>query len=215
MVLSAEVEPPVNSREWWDVYFHGQWDEHGGGAQTTHFMERLVASLPPREKAWLEAGGRSIVDWGCAFGEGVEVLTRAFPRCEVWGLDFSWVAVEQARRRHPGLRFVHDPEGLLPASFDVLVTSNCLEHFDDPLAIVRSQMERVRHLYILMVPDREKKLHFSHRIALSEPAFPLELGSFQRIAAEAVEVEPVYWQGGQLVVTYGSREYLAERPGAR
>jgi len=215
MVRSPEVEWPVNSRQWWDHYFRHEWDRHGGAAQTAHFMERLIASLPPRERAWLEAGGRTILDWGCAFGEGVALLARAFPGCQVWGLDFSWVAVEQARRRHPGLRFIHDPEGELPAPFDVLVTSNCLEHFDDPLAIVRQQMEKVRDLYILLVPNEEAELHYSHRIALAAAAFPAELGPFVRLEAAAVEVDPACWKGSQLLVVYGSREYVKRAAAGR
>ena len=64
----------VNSRPWWDKYFEEQWDAHGGGDQTRFFMETALSHLPEAEKAYLNSGGVTILDWGCAFGEGVTTL---------------------------------------------------------------------------------------------------------------------------------------------
>src|SRR5690348_15215074 len=92
---------PVNSPQWWEDYFRTAWDQNGGAEQTRHFMQRLIAELPAAEGRWLRTGPVSIIDWGCAHGEGVDELARAFPQARVRGLDASANAVAEARRRFP------------------------------------------------------------------------------------------------------------------
>ncbi len=92
----------INSAPWWDDYFQGQWDSCGGSERTRYFMETLLSNLPQREKAYLAGDSLTILDWGCAFGEGVAALARAFPRSRVAGLDFSRTAIGQASVRNAG-----------------------------------------------------------------------------------------------------------------
>ena len=92
----STIEPaPLNSRSWWEDYFTRQWDECGGRDQTTYFMRRLIESLPPAEHEYLASQQVSVLDWGCAFGNGVDVLGKAFPRCRPVGADFAERAVAE------------------------------------------------------------------------------------------------------------------------
>src|SRR4051794_7571906 len=116
----------VNSRPWWDDYFERQWDAHGGSEQTRYFMETVLANLPDYEKSHVRGHALTILDWGCAFGEGVAALARAFPRGPVAGLEFSRAAIDQAGVRNPGHEFIWSEDGAIPRPFDVVVTSNCL-----------------------------------------------------------------------------------------
>jgi GT2 family glycosyltransferase/2-polyprenyl-3-methyl-5-hydroxy-6-metoxy-1,4-benzoquinol methylase len=210
----AQESSPVNSREWWERYFRESWDAHGGGEQTRHFMERLLAELPAPEKSYLRSNRSSILDWGCAFGEGVELLRRAFPQSRVTGLDFAERAVEEARRRHPGREFVLSEDGSIPEEFDCIVTSNCLEHFENPLEVLKAHLRYCRKLYVLLVPYNEHPLHETHRSQFKEESFPERLGDFVRLSAQTVETDPAHWPGLQLLVVYGSQSYLRERAGA-
>ncbi len=126
------IPPAVNSRAWWEEYFKSTWDANGGEAQTRYFMELLIAHLPEPEREYLKRGSLKILDWGCAIGNGVASLAEAFPGNEVSGLDFSAGAIEEARLRHPGYEFMVTKDGEIPRPFDVIVTSNCLEHFGIP-----------------------------------------------------------------------------------
>jgi 2-polyprenyl-3-methyl-5-hydroxy-6-metoxy-1,4-benzoquinol methylase/GT2 family glycosyltransferase len=203
---------PTNSIEWWEEYFIEHWDAHGGSDQTRHFMERLIFELPPIERAFLNSAGVSILDWGCAFGEGVELLARSFPRSTVTGLDFAKTAIEQAGRRHPGQRFVQTKDGEIPEPFDVIITSNCLEHFDNPIEVLHSHLDRCNSLYILLVPYDESPLSEYHRSGFTEASFPTSIGGFGRIFVKRIDVEREYWNGQQLLVAYGSEAYLRQRP---
>jgi GT2 family glycosyltransferase/2-polyprenyl-3-methyl-5-hydroxy-6-metoxy-1,4-benzoquinol methylase len=201
----------INSREWWQEYFVENWEAHGGGEQTRHFMERLVAELPAPEQQFLRSKAVTILDWGCAFGEGVEVLGEAFPQSRVVGLDFAPNAVAEARRRHPQHEFIVTQKGDIPGEFDCIVTSNCLEHFEHPLEIIKAHLPACRNLYVLLVPYNEYPLHETHRSQFKEESFPERLAGFVRLSVRTIEIDPTYWHGPQLLVVYGSPSYLRER----
>src|SRR5260370_41909220 len=108
------TDAPINSRLWWDAYFQGSWDSYGGSGQTRYFMQTLLANLPESEKAYLQAGSRTILDWGCAFGEGVAALAKTFPQSRVAGLDFSKAAIDEARVRNAGYEDIWTDGGAIP-----------------------------------------------------------------------------------------------------
>src|SRR5260370_2511130 len=101
-------------------------------------METLRSNLPQREKAYLAGDSLTILDWGCAFGEGVAALARAFPRSRVAGLAFSRTAIGQASVRNTEHEYIWSEDGAIPRNFDVSVTSNCLEDLQTPLPVVRT-----------------------------------------------------------------------------
>ena len=205
-----EANPyPINSREWWEEYFIADWDAHGGGDQTRHFMERLLAELLTPEKVFLGSGVR-ILDWGCAFGEGVELLAQAFPRSHVAGLDFASRAIAQARKRHPNREFILAEKGV-PREFDVIITSNCLEHYEHPLEMVSAHQRSCRRLWIGLVPYNESPLHEQHRYQFREESFPKLIGHFVRLYEKVININPLHWPGQQLLVVYGSQLYINER----
>ncbi len=197
----------VNSQKWWDAYFKKGWKENHGSEQTEGFMALLVEALPEPELAFMKDDHPSILDWGCALGEGVSVLAEAFPDSEVVGADFSKVAIGRARRRYRKNRFLLTEDESLPEEFDVVVTSNCLEHFADPLAVVRQHLPSCRQLYIALVPYEESPLHEQHFAKLNEDSFPERLGGFVRIVNRVVPLDSELWTGDQLLVIYASPDY--------
>jgi hypothetical protein len=174
-------------------------------------MSLVVANLPDPEVSFLRQGGLAILDWGCAFGEGAAVLKERFPVNDVTGLDFAELAVKTAELRHQECRFIHSVDGSIPTVFDVITISNCLEHFEHPLDVVREHLPFCRSLYVILVPYNEYPLHEQHRAQLREESFPERLGTFVRLGAKVVKADPRWWNGEQLLVTYGSPQYLQQR----
>ena len=202
---------PVNSREWWEEYFASEWEANEGSEQTRHFMERLISELPESEVAYLRSTQARILDWGCAFGEGVDALQKAFPKCQVIGGDRSSAALREAKARFPANEFllINDE---IPDGLDVIVTSNCLEHFPHPLKVIERHLRFCRMFYALLVPLRETlPLHEHHVTRFTQYSFPGEIAGFRRIFAKEIDVDPVRWPGKQILVGYGSREYLIAR----
>ena len=201
----------VNSRQWWDDYFVHHWERNNGRRQTAHFAERLVASLPAAEVAHLSSQAATVLDWGCACGDGVEILAKAFPRCRVVGLDYSREAIAKARQAFPQHEFQPSESGEISSVFDVVITSNCLEHFAAPLDIIQKHLRSCRAFYVLLVPYREAPLCESHLSQFREECFPECLQGFTRIATKVIDVDPAFWNGQQLLVIYASPAYLRRR----
>ena len=201
----------LNSKAWWNEMFGSAWESNSGREQTRHFMERLIANLPEPELEFLRTVGVSILDWGCALGDGVDVLAHAFPDSKLVGLDFSRIAVEKARLTFPHLEFRTTEEGDIAETVDVITCSNCLEHFDAPLEVMRSQLAKCRQVYVALVPLDEKVLCESHRSRFDENSFPTEVEGFRRLHCQSVEVDDRLWGGKQLLAVYGSPDYCKSR----
>jgi hypothetical protein len=207
----VDVEPDTNSEEWWNRYFRSSWDEYDGSRQTRHFMRQLLLHLPGREAAFLREASVAVLDWGCAFGEGVDVLGRALRGAAVDGADFSGEAVEVAARRFPTHAFHHVAGDELPGDYDVIVTSNTLEHLTEPLAAVQRHLRSTRLVYAALTPFDEEPLRPEHFARLSLDTYPEELDGFTRVHCAPFPVDQAFWPGEQLLVVYASRDYL-DRP---
>jgi hypothetical protein len=149
---------------------------------------------------------------GCAFGEGVASLARVFPRSQVAGLDFSKTAIDEARGCNAGHEYIWSEDGSILRDFDVILTSNCLEHFEAPLAVLENHLASCNSLYIVLVPYNECPLHPQHRAQFRRESFPVYFQNFTRIHAEPIVTDPHFWPGQQLLIVYGSDRYLREGP---
>jgi glycosyltransferase involved in cell wall biosynthesis/2-polyprenyl-3-methyl-5-hydroxy-6-metoxy-1,4-benzoquinol methylase len=209
--MSTKECAPVNSRQWWDEYFAEKWQSRGGRDQTAFFMRRIIENLPDAEREYLASHEASVLDWGCAFGEGVAELARAFPRCKATGLDFAPRAIAEARRSFPRHEFIHVPDGAIGRQFDAIFVSHCLEHFDDPLAVVREHLRHCGDFYVLFSPYREVPLDPTHRAQFREECFPQWLQGFMRLEVKIIDGDPRHWPGKMILVVYGSPRYLPRR----
>jgi SAM-dependent methyltransferase len=201
--------PAVNTRAWWEDYFQHHWVANDGPNQTRYFMARLVEHLPAAERQFLDGPGRRILDWGCALGDGVDVLAQAFPHAAVSGLDFALTAIREARARFPRYGFLRVEDDGIPEVFDAIISSNCLEHFDRPLERVRAQLPACRYLYAALVPFGEQPLMECHCVRFDEASFPDEIDGFGCLVRRVFATEPRFWAGYQMLVLYGSPAYCA------
>ncbi|GEM_PF-326170 len=207
--LAASPSFSFNTRAWVDRQFKVAWEQNTGNAQTRYFMQALVAHLPLRERAYLNDHALSILDWGCALGDGVDELQLTFPHSTITGLDFSSEAIRQACQRYSSREFVHSD--FIPREFDVIITSNCLEHFDHPLAVVAMHLESCGKLYIALVPHQESPLIASHFSRFDLDTFPQRIGQWRRLYAQPIKTDAKFWDGEQLLVIYASELYLHEQ----
>ncbi len=192
------MSAPINSLAWWNRYFENQWEANNGRNQTRYFVSRLVDHIGFREANWLAATGRSILDWGCALGDGVDVLCRRFP------------AAQEAVELYTKYDFRLAEDGLPQTSFDAIVTSNCLEHFLNPFDVAARHLQFCRSLYISMVPFREEHLHDCHVTRFELDTFPDSIGEFRKLGSTIIRCPRTYWNGEQIIVTYGSPSYCSE-----
>jgi hypothetical protein len=193
-------------RQWLNAQFASLWEANNGPAQSAYFMHVLLENLPAVVRQAVERGRLGILDWGCAFGDGAAALKKAFPASSVTGLDLSDEAVRRASTRFPALNFIQSDD--IPGIHDVITISNCLEHLEQPLAVMRAHLACCRHLYIALVPYDEHPLMDGHRSQFREESFPAQVGGWTRLEARHFPTNPKFWAGRQLLVVYASPEFM-------
>ncbi|MGU8077137.1 glycosyltransferase [Burkholderia pyrrocinia] len=204
----------INSNPYWDHRFVTDWQANGGGAQSRFFAQVAIEAMPE----WLVHRVRwnqlSVCDWGCAQGEGTEMLAQILS-WDVTGIDFSGAAIEQARKRYPRIKFSH--ENLLDApqrpAFDVIFSSNTLEHFARPWQVFNTLADYATQFIVLLLPYREFDRHAEHEVtfdAVNIPVSPLADWSLVHGAVLDTRArESSYWPGEQILLVYARTTELA------
>jgi len=73
-----------------------------------------------------------VLDFGCGNGEFTVVIKQALPKWNVYGIDISSIAVDNAKKRYPNcLFFLPSDVGFDGKRFDFLFTHHVLEHVHD------------------------------------------------------------------------------------
>ncbi len=204
---------PINSKGYWDDRFRGDWQAHEGRAQTAFFAHVALSASP----AWLldEIRDRrlSICDWGCAIGDAARDLARVFPTSDVAGYDISETAIAEGRRLFPGLELVAGDLLADERQFDVVFSSNTLEHFPDPDAILTRLGLRARDFLWLLVPFQdpggieEHFVRFDHMNIRPHLDDAFVLAFFNNV--DVSDWPGTQWAGRQAILVYARPAALA------
>lgn len=129
------------------------WDKRLGGLneswRDSHY--HLITDLLEEDE------GFSLLDVGCALGDGCEFLDSKFPKAEISGADFSEAGIEKARRKNKDINYIllDILKDEIPKSYDYITLIETLEHFDDPYIIVDKCLKSVKQALIITVPYRQ------------------------------------------------------------
>src|SRR6266702_5099021 len=204
----------INSNRYWDHRFETDWETNRGREQSRFFARVAIEAMPQ----WLVHAVRwnnlTVCDWGCAQGDGTEMLAQMLS-CDITGIDFSDPAIQRARQQYSSIKFSH--ENLLDApnrqAFDVLFSSNTLEHFADPWNIFNKIADYASKFIVLLLPYREFERHAEHEVtfdAINIPVSPNPAWSLVHCSVvDTRHPEPSYWPGDQILLVYASTAQLA------
>jgi glycosyltransferase involved in cell wall biosynthesis len=195
----------VNTRAYWETRFQTDWDAMSGPDQS-RFFSRVALELMP---SWLlrsiRVSNLVVCDWGCAEGSGTAELSAGLA-VPVVGIDFSPEAVAKAAATYEHLRF--DCKDVVREDipeFDVIFSSNTLEHFHEPWKIFDRLTTFARRHVALLLPFEEY-----HRISEHFHTFDANDMSFARSGFVLTHVSvddsslrnPTYWSGKQILAVY-------------
>ncbi|MEG1455543.1 MAG: class I SAM-dependent methyltransferase, partial [Comamonas sp.] len=170
--------------------------------------------------AWLFEQARrnalTLADWGCAQGDGTDVLASHVDSRQVTGIDFSEVAIAQAAGRYPALRFVTEdwlaPSGHATESFDIVFSSNTLEHFHRPWEVLQALGERATKAVALALPYREIDRIDEHFYSFLPDNVPMVLpNGFRLVWSRVVDCRPIpdtLWGGEQIFLVYAAQDWI-------
>lgn len=180
----------ANSKEWWDNFFIKGWIKPSPGIngpdQTRYFMELIL------KYCGLEING-SVLDYGCAMGQGVELIEGAE------GYDFSEEAIKAARKI-PGHKFMTKfPD----KKYDFVICSNVLEHFENPIPELEKLLNLAKKYVIILVPYNQTPTCEVHPITITQSTFPERLNGFKLKEYKLIPNEkPEMGGGNQILFIY-------------
>lgn len=127
----------------------GAWEQNDGKRQTQIFVEYFDQVIT------FEAEEFSLLDMGCALGQAAAFFSRRYPQAVVSATDVSDVAISRCRDLHGDrVHFFTGGFGTITESYDVIYSSNVLEHFHDFAEKARQLAAHAKRL-CFMVPYNE------------------------------------------------------------
>jgi hypothetical protein len=200
----------LNSKGYWNYRYQTDWDYYGGMEQTVFFCKLALNHLPSWLLEEIHSNSYRICDVGCAGGEGVHLLSQYFPSSSVMGIDFSDEAVKKASRRYPKLQFRCENLEAMTGDYDVIFSSNVIEHFKDPIAILNSLLNYANKYVFILVPFQEyDNISNEHVFIFDYDTFPPRIGRFQikyTVEIDCKSMPNTYWPGKQLLVIYSNTQ---------
>ena len=95
---------------------------------------------------------RSIIDIGCGNGHTVEFFHQRWPDAQYWGIDYSDVAIELAKKRCPEAVFLVGDYNDYAIHCDLALVMGVAEHFEELVKGLKS-LKNYADLIYLEVPD--------------------------------------------------------------
>lgn len=96
----------------------------------------------------------TILDFGCATGDAIPILKKAYPNATLIGVDISNSAIETAIQKYGGIAtFMQGSYDDIP-KVDIIISSNVFEHLSDDRMIAAELIKKCKELYIT-VPFKE------------------------------------------------------------
>jgi len=186
----------INTKKYWDYRYQHNWRKLGGEDQTKNFFEYILTNLPSEIKKDIK--NKRLVDSSCAFGQGVYILSKAFPLANISGVEFSEIALKECKKNYPKLKFERELNG----KYFALFSSNTLEHCDYPLHVLHEFIKFVNRYCIILVPYKENPTNRinEHVYSFYDNDFPTQILEFRKIFQK--EIFPEHWTGSQLLVIY-------------
>lgn len=204
----------INSQNYWDKRFEKDWEEKHGREQTKMFYTVLLNNLPNFIKGYIEKSTKTICDVGCALGEGTDLIQKAFPKQEVEGSDFSSIAIKDAQKRYPKLKFSTQDITNLSNSYDVVIASNIIEHFKNPLNVIDQVLSKTKKILVIMLPFQEDKdnLGKEHFQSFDFKDFLIRKEKGSLIYSKEIDLRGTknaeYWNGKQILLVYAVDQKL-------
>ncbi|BBB66384.1 hypothetical protein UNDYM_2131 [Undibacterium sp. YM2] len=210
------MQTEINSRAYWDARFENDWVACKGDKQSRFFASIAIQQLPGWLLDQIRQEKLSVADWGCAQGDGTDVWASYVPADQIKGVDFSAAAIQQAHARYPGLRFANTDWLSSSTSdqdvFDVVFSSNTLEHFHQPYQVLQTLSQRASKALVLALPYRELERESEHFYSFLPENIPLQLeNGFSLVWAKVLDCRPLpnsLWQGEQIILMYADMGWL-------
>jgi GT2 family glycosyltransferase/glycosyltransferase involved in cell wall biosynthesis len=206
----------INSQIYWDGRFKEDWEQFGGPEQSRFFSNIALQNIPDWLLNEVKEKKLTIADWGCAQGDGTSILAEYVASVQIAGVDFSEAAIQIARKRYPDIDFLAenwlDPSFNSNLKYDVVFSSNTLEHFHQPFDVLNKIATHAKKVLILALPYRENQRIDEHFFTFAPDNIPsLIQKKFQLVWSRVINCKDIpagYWPGEQIILIFIDSEWL-------
>lgn len=204
----------INSESYWNGRFKQDWDANQGDQQSIFFMKMALDLFPKWLKNYLQSSKKTILDWGCAEGDGTNILSNTYPGCLIQGMDFAETAIDTANKRYAKENLSFIAKDLLKQNhetvYDVVFSSNVFEHFDKPWEVFHKIGEYAKDFFVILVPfnEDENNLIPEHFHSFKTEDFFLKTPEWILVYLEVkntAEMADTQWLGEQVIAIYASK----------
>lgn len=211
----TDIEP-INSVNYWNSRFSTDWISSNGPEQSRFFSRLAIEQLPPWLFREIRKQALTVADWGCAQGDGTDELTSHISPEFLTGIDFSSSAISIAAKNYPAITF-SDEDWLNESvkakqSFDIVFSSNTLEHFHNPNQILSLLTQHAKKAILLALPYREKNRIDEHFYSFLPSNIHLTLKNgfillWSRVL-NCTQVPNTQWAGEQIFLVYADPRWF-------
>ena len=203
----------INSEQYWESRFATQdWQQNCGQQQTNYFAEQFLENLPTSVFDIMKVQA-SLCDWGCAEGQATYAIKNAFPNLNVTGIDISESAIHTAKNLYDNCAFEAIDLFNTKKGYDVIFTSNVLEHFENPFEVIRKLLKHTKKMLIILVPFQEYDRIDEHFYTFDYKNVPQQIENFQLGCYKTFDCKAVngayYWTGYQLLLIYFESKFYS------
>ncbi len=201
------MDTNINSTGRWDDYSRDEWEKILGGEQAKSFMNLIIENIPLCLEKKISKNEIKILYWGCALGQGIDILSKKFPRAKVCGLDASHIAIEKAKSLYQKNNFVSGSLDEQNEDYDVIISVDCLKNFSDPEAIMHDHLKYTKLLYIIRIPFNGPNRIESHSVTFGLDSFPDREGDFSKIYSKILNAgSSNFLKDSQILVVYAHKD---------
>lgn len=198
----------INTIDYWNNRFTSirgftDWELCNGVNQSVAFMEAILKGLPKKTKEDMEES--SILDFGCALGDGTKFLSMFLENNKVTGYDFSNNAVDIAKRKYTDLEFINVTK---VKKYDYIICSNVLQCVDDYIGMMKEMMKLCNKAIVILVPFGDYGTTVEHFNKFQFADFPRDIEGFYRRAMKAVSTK--CWAYKQIIIRYERLDYESD-----
>lgn len=200
----------INSRDYWNSRFASDWEDNSGPAQSRFFANVTLDNLPSWLIRAIKKEELTIVDWGCAQGDGTDALAKVFNPKNLTGVDFSSESILTAKSRYGSIGFLtedwlHEKYSNQEEEYDFVFSSNTLEHFHNPFEVIKKISSKAKLGLIFALPYREYERIDEHFFTFTKDNLPTRIGGFNLFWSKVVDCSlfaDTMWDGDQVILVY-------------
>jgi 2-polyprenyl-3-methyl-5-hydroxy-6-metoxy-1,4-benzoquinol methylase len=123
--------------------------------QAEFFCNLSMVSLPEWIILDIYRNRLSICDFGCSLGHCVSMMSKIFSNSKVVGIDIDQRRIDKAREFFPDSEFLCVDINNTDVKYDIVFSSNTLEHFENPFEIIETLANYANRYLIFLVPFQE------------------------------------------------------------